>query len=215
VADHHSEQEQLDALKRWWQENQNHVLTGLVLGVAIVGGWRWWEHYQTQRAEEASAVHAQLVEAGTARDQERIDALFQRLQQDYASTPYAAQGALVVAQAEVAAGELAAAETALQWAAGQTKDAEFAGVVRLRLARVQFAGGKGEAALTTLAGVPAGSFVSLVEELKGDIELALGRPEAARTAWQAALAATPEGEGDRTVLQMKLDGLAPAPAVTP
>ena len=34
-----TEEQQAERLRQWWRENGRSVLTGLVLGIAIVVGW--------------------------------------------------------------------------------------------------------------------------------------------------------------------------------
>jgi predicted negative regulator of RcsB-dependent stress response len=53
----------------------------------------------------------------------------------------------------------------------------------------------------------AGSFSSLAEELRGDIQLAKGDRKAARSAYEKALAAAESGATNKTLLQQKLDDL--------
>jgi len=68
LAEHHDEQEQIDALKRWWDENRTYVVAGVVIGVVAVAGWRGWEWHRTRQAEQASALYDQVVKAVTAGD---------------------------------------------------------------------------------------------------------------------------------------------------
>jgi predicted negative regulator of RcsB-dependent stress response len=216
VADYHDEQQQLEALKRWWQDNRNHVIAGLVIGAAAVGGWRFWQDYERRKSEEGSALYSQLVDAVEKQDMEQADALGKALVADYARTPYAAQGALALAKGAVDAGDLAKAATQLEWAAAHAGDPELETVAKLRLARVKLAQGEAEAALAILGALVPGKFTVLVEDVRGDAELALGRIAEARKAYAAALAAfdaDPDaGVGDRSLIQMKLDELPAAEA---
>jgi predicted negative regulator of RcsB-dependent stress response len=52
-----------------------------------------------------------------------------------------------------------------------------------------------------------GAFMPRVEELRGDILVAQGKPEEARLAYGRSLASTPPQGGGRQRLQMKLDDL--------
>lgn len=215
MVDNHSEQEQLDELKRWWRENSSHVLAGLVLGVALVGGWRFWQAWETRQSEEASALHAEVVAAGAVGDIEKLDALFARLQADYARTPYGVQSALVTAQAAVTAGDLGKARAALEWASEHGRDPGLGQLVALRLARVLLAQGEAEAALGALARVDSAEFAVLSGELKGDALLALGRRTEAREAWSAALAARSGEPPAFDPLRIKLDELGAVAGATP
>jgi predicted negative regulator of RcsB-dependent stress response len=52
VADHLSEEEQIEKLKRWWAEQGRGVIAAIVL---LVGGWGGWSYYQSS-VEEAALV---------------------------------------------------------------------------------------------------------------------------------------------------------------
>lgn len=40
-----TEEEQVEALKKWWKENGTAVIVGVVIGIsAVVGFWKWREY---------------------------------------------------------------------------------------------------------------------------------------------------------------------------
>lgn len=213
MAEHHEEMEQVEALKRWWQENRWFVVAGVVIGVSAVGGWRGWEWWTVRQAEAASALYAELATAVSARDAAGYDAKVATLVADYARTPYAANAALLVAKAAVDAGDLAKAQRQLSWVVANARDAELKLLARVRLARVQLAAGDHAAALATLDALgEAGAFEGQAQEVRGDVLRVLGRIEDARLAYQAALAASGERLADRDLIELKLADLGPAPA---
>ena len=95
MADYNNEDEQLEALKQWWKENGAAVITGIVLGAAALFGWRFWQDYQVEQAQAASAVYAEMRAA--AGDVDTLMAGAEMLRSDYARTPYAALAALEAA----------------------------------------------------------------------------------------------------------------------
>ena len=218
MAEHHDEMEQVEALKRWWQENRWFVVAGVVLGVGAVGGWRGWEWWTARQAEAASALYAELATAVTAQDAAGYDAKLATLVADYARTPYAANGALLVAKAAVDVGNLAKARDQLGWVVANARDDELKLLARVRLARVQLALGDHDAALATLDALgAAGAFEAQAQEVRGDVLRVLGRTDDARKAYQAALAATGERLADKDLIELKLAdlGAAAAPATVP
>jgi len=80
----------------------------------------------------------------------------------------------------------------------------------VRIARVELARDQAQASLATLDRVPPGSFQGMVQELRGDAMVKLGRMDDARKAYQAAMSALSEDAPQRGALQMKLDDLAVA-----
>lgn len=202
-----SEQEQLEALKKWWQENGKFVIAGLVLGAAAVFGWRAWEDHQRARAAEAAGMMEELSQAAEAGEFAAARELGAALVAEYDGTPYAAHAALVLAELAVRDGETAAAREHLQWVLEHAADEVLQLAARLRLAGLLQAAGEHEAALRLLGLARPGAYAPLYAEARGDIHAALGETDKARAAYQEALTALEPGMGDRALLQMKLDNL--------
>ena len=63
------EQEQIDELKAWWKENGRLVIltvTAIIVAVAGVQAWRYYQQSQAQHAAELYGALQQLVHfAGT------------------------------------------------------------------------------------------------------------------------------------------------------
>jgi predicted negative regulator of RcsB-dependent stress response len=214
MAEYHDEMEQVEALKRWWGENRWYVIAGVVIGVSVVGGWRGWEWWTARQSEAGSSLYAHLSAAVVAKDVAGYDAQLATLVKDYARTPYAANGALLVAKAAVDAGDLTKAQTQLAWVVANARDAELKLLAGLRLARVQLAAGEHDVALKTLDGLgAAGAFEGQAQEVRGDVLRVLGRSDEARSAYQAALAAGGETLIDRDLVELKLADLGAAAAV--
>lgn len=202
-----TEQEQIEAIKRWWRENGKFVIAGLVIGLGAVIGWRWWHSYQQNRAAEASAKHSELLDAVQADNLDKAEATGKVLLSDYSSTPYAAQAALDLAGQEVSHGQLDKAAEHLSWILAHGDDVALKLVARLRLAQVLLAQDKPDAALQKLAQVDAGKLKALYDETRGDAYVALKQIDKAREAYSASLDELESGQGDRNLLQMKIDNL--------
>jgi len=217
VSDHLTEEEQLEAMKRWWKENGKWVVTAVVLSVGGYFGWGAWQDHQRAQAEAASQVYTQLLETLAVRESEapesedlaRAQALVTELKADYAHSAYAINAALINAGSAVKKGDLAAAEQELRWVLEQKPEAAVAEVARLRLSRVLLAQGDAEAALAEVTGQSeAESLKSDYAELRGDSHLALGDIQAAREAYEAALNSLgPQQQNRHTLLRSKLDNL--------
>ena len=61
-----TDEEQVEKLKKWWQENGRAVITGLVLGVVGLFGYRYWVDQQEATAEAASALDEAFFEKNVA-----------------------------------------------------------------------------------------------------------------------------------------------------
>lgn len=205
-----SEQEQVEALKKWWKENSKAILAGVVLGLAILFGGRAWIDYRHTRAEAASEQYAALMAAAERGDQAAAVQKGEEVLKDYASTPYAALAALALAEIRLEQGDAAVARGHLQWAADHAKQAGIQHIARLRLGRVLISEGNADAALALVPAGEADGFAAAYEELKGDAYVAKGDEAQARAAYRKALDALEPAAPNRALLQMKLDDLGGA-----
>ena len=203
---YNSEEEQIEALKRWWRENGRSVVAGITIGIAAIIGWNLWQTRKENQAMEASALYQQLLSAVEQKQNDRAEKLSTRLSDRYSSTPYAVYGGLFLTKLKVDAGDPAAGRQALEDAIAATDDANLKHVARIRLIRLMLANAEAEEALQRIAEVDmgkAGPFEANYKELEGDCYVALSRPAAALTAYRRAAAL-----GNRTLfLQMKMDDL--------
>lgn len=209
MTTHFDDELQAERLKTWWKENWMALAAGLVIGLGGIFGWQGWQRHQDTQAATASQMYEELKKVLADGHADLAPALVDKLVADYAKTPYAADAQLRVAAQAVKNGDYPAALSRLQWVREHADDKGLRTVAQLRVARVQWQQGELDAALKTLD-ADGGSFGALFDELRGDIRLAQGDTEAARSAYEKAFKATPEDQPGRQLLQRKLDDLAPA-----
>ncbi|NIR61598.1 MAG: tetratricopeptide repeat protein [Gammaproteobacteria bacterium] len=211
-----TDEEQVEALKRWWREYGTSVVAGVVLGLVALFGTKAWFDYQEGQAEAASARYERLTTLLARGDAQLAVDLGDLLIEEHAGSSYATLAALSLARHFVDAGKPEEARSRLQWAVAHAATSGLGRVARLRLARLLLDSGDYAAALETLEKVPEGSpFEALYAEARGDIHRARGDAAAAREAYRAALAATGAGAGNRFLIRLKLDDLAAAEAESP
>jgi predicted negative regulator of RcsB-dependent stress response len=207
LAAHHGEDEQVEALKRWWDENGRSVIAGVIIGLGALLGWRGWVTYHENQAKTASIHYAALRAAAEIEDAQALEANAKTLKESFASTPYAPLAALSLAKLRAEDGDVQASETELRWAIEHSSQAVVEDLARIRLARVLAAQGKHEAALRMVNSEFPAAYTSLVEEIRGDVLVATGRIEEARAAYDRAIAAA---GGDIEYLRMKRTDLGEA-----
>jgi predicted negative regulator of RcsB-dependent stress response len=209
VDEYLSEREQAEQLRQWLRENWLWMAAGLVLGLGGLYGYRWWEGHREQRSLEAEQRLAAMLDALTRNQREEGLRIGGEIAGEYDDTPYADQAVLVLARLDVESGELAQAASRLAGVMNDSRDPELALVARLRLARVQLAQGQYDAALATLDGAAVSAVEARVAELRGDVLLARADIAGALAAYQQAqLAAPGDGQVDRELLALKIDGLS-------
>lgn len=216
VDEYLDEREQAEQLKQWFKENWLWMAAGIGLGLGGLYGWQGWNAYLDGKSQDAGQRFVAMLQAFDAADQAQGRELAAEITSKYASTPYADQAVLVLARVDAEAGQLDDAAARLRQVMEQSKDAELALVARLRLARVQLAQGKQDAALATLDGAATPAVEAAVAELRGDALLAKGDQTAALIAYRQAMAAGTADAGtglvDAELLQLKIDELSAAGA---
>jgi predicted negative regulator of RcsB-dependent stress response len=207
-----SEREQLDAIKRWWKENGQAVVIGVVLGLGGILGWRSWQSYQENQAARASAEYEQLVASLNAGARERATQEAKQILAEYADTTYGSLTSLLLARVYAEQQKWAEAAGELRRVMDNGKPQPLRQVARLRLARVLTQQGQLEDALSVLAPSPDAAFAAAYHETRGDVLLAKGDLDGARGAYGKALEGPSSTVADREVLRVKLADLGGAPA---
>ena len=206
-----SEQEQVEALKKWWKENGTAIAVGLALGLGGVFGWTGWQEYKERQSETASALFDNQRRAVETNDYARSAELTIELIEDYPQTNYAALASLLMAKLAYDNDRLDDARRQLQWVLTESGSPELMLTARLRLARLNLGAGDTVGALALINQAEAGPFANLYSELKGDIYLTQNKLKEARESYQLALssASSQTGGSRATVdrIQMKLNEL--------
>lgn len=205
MADHGTEEQQIQAIKEWWNENGRSVIAGVVIGIGTLVAWKGWGVYQEQQAIEASDRYNNMRSSILSQDLDSVTVQAQELKDNYSSTPYASWGALLLAKANETKGDTAAAIENLEWTANHAKQETVKSLALLRLARVYVAEGELAKAEKLLDQSFPDAFASLYQELLGDLHAQRGNLEQARQAYDAAIDAS--NAADIEFLQMKRNNL--------
>jgi len=207
-----SENEQIQLIKDWWKRNGKPIIGGLCIGLGAVYGWRAWQSQVNTRADEASVEYEKLLTHVAEHRAESASRAAHRLVKSHQDSQYAAFAALMLARLAVEAGDVAKARDHLRWVLDHAGKTELERIARLRLARLYLEEGKGAQAASVLGGRGTAADSVLHRETEGDILLAQGKIEAARKAYQEALAAAGAAGSDPSFVQMKLDEIGEADA---
>ena len=197
------EHEQGERVRTWLRENGAGLIGGVVLGLAVITGWQWWQKQREQQRVHAGEQFQAVVDNLTAKK-------LKQAQEQAAHLPagaYATVAALDLAKAQVDAGQRDAAIATLR--AAQPKDPSLVAIVDVRLAQLLIDAGKPADALARL---PQGSADAGVQQVRGDALVALGKMADARTAYTQALAHLDVAAPQRKVLELKLSQVGGTPA---
>lgn len=208
VEDYLTDRDQEEALRNWWKENWRWILGGVVLGLALLGGWQYMKVRNAQDADAAAKVYADFRGALDRNELDAANRSLATLSADHARSPYTQQSRLLLAKKHVEADKLDEALPLLRAVVDESKDEELAWVARMRVARLLIQQGKHDDAIKLLDVEKAGAFAAPVREIRGDAQVAKGDLKAARAEYAAALADNIDSRADRmidrTVLEMKL-----------
>jgi predicted negative regulator of RcsB-dependent stress response len=206
------EQEQLDSVKRFWSQYGNLVVGVLIVALASFSAWNGWNWWQRDQSVKAAAMFDELSRAGEAGDAERTGRIFTDLKDRYGSTAFAEQGGLLNARVQADAGQVDAAKAALEWVGANATEMEYQTVAHLRLAGLLLDAKQYDEALKQLQAATAPGFEALVDDRRGDVLFAQGKPDEAKAAYQKSWQAMDPKLDYRRLVEAKLVSLGSPPA---
>ena len=152
MADHLQEEEQIDAIKQWWQENKVSVIGAIVLTLGGSFGWSQYQDYTSTTAIAAADTYDEiLLERASGESADQLAMLADTIRDENGSIAFAEFAALQVAAAAAAEGDFEQAQIELEKVmAGVEVDSTLGQLAQLRLAKVKAALGQEEAAIAIL-----------------------------------------------------------------
>nr|WP_157352954.1 YfgM family protein [Pantoea agglomerans] len=192
-------------MRNFFANNGKALAIGVVIGIAALGGWRYWSSHQDDTAKTVSAQYQQLTSAMQAGKPETLEAVNRFASEN--SNTYGALAAMDLAKQYVDAGQLDKAATLLQNGLKDTKDANLQAVINLRLARIQLQQNQADAALKTLDGVKGDGWTAIVADIRGEALLTKGDKQGARDAWGKGVESD-ASPALKQMMQMKMNNLS-------
>ena len=201
------EQEQLDQIKHFWKQYGNLITWVLTAVLAAYAGWNGWQYWQSKQAMQASALYDEVERIARSGDLSRLERALGDMKDQYGSTTYAQQAALLAAKAYFDADRLDAAKGALAWVAEKASDEGYRAVARLRLSGILLETKAYDEALKLLNESYPADFVPLVADRRGDVYLAQGKKTEAAAEYRKAYQGLEEGTEYRRLVDAKLAAL--------
>jgi predicted negative regulator of RcsB-dependent stress response len=200
----YTDQEEIEKLKAWWKDYGGALLIGVVLGLVLLFGNKYWQQYKEDQRIAASEIYNQMLQQVQESKPDAARVIGAKLTEEYSRTPYAGLAALLLARLEFEANNAPAAQQQLEWAIAHAVDPTVANTARLRLGRLHIANGQYDAALALTTQASPG-FEAEYSELKGDALAAQGKREEARNAYAEAVKQVDPSSPSRRSLEMKLE----------
>ncbi len=208
LTEYLTEQEQVELLKKWIKQYSIVILAGVLLAVAAITGWRFWQDRQAKIYAHASGVYDEMLSMRAQNNQEQTLVQANKLFSHYNHTVYGQMAALMLARSATSKNDYPEAQKQLQWVMDNSDNASMQQIARLRLARLLITMNKPDESIKLLDTVNDEAFAGLIEEVKGDAYLAKKDIASARDAYALALKDLPHADVIRPLLQMKYDNLA-------
>ena len=197
-----TEEQQVEAIKRFWKDNGTAIIIGAVLGLGGLWGWRYYSESQIEAKEQASAQYQSAIEQLENDGANSVEQFISK----HPDSGYSNIAGLVLAGKMVNNNNLDGAASQLKQVMDTTSDKHLKSLAGVRLARVQIQQQQADQALSTLNAINDESFKALVAEIKGDAFVQQANMDDARMAYTEAL----EADGQNQLVQMKLDNLSVA-----
>jgi len=203
-----TEEEQIEAIKKWWMRYSTIITIVLSVIMLSVSGYKYWQWHVNKVATKASNAYEHLMVAFSNHDERGISAYANQLISVYGKTVYADAARMAMAKVYAEKESFDKAKNMLNYVANHSSANALKQVARLRIARILFAQKKYDQALGELKSVDATIYNPVINELKGDILAATGKYEQAIIAYKEAINDVKTQGLANLYLEMKTNELA-------
>lgn len=203
-----TEEEQLEAIKKWWARYSTLITVVLSLVLLSISGYKYWQWHQVKVNTQASNTYEHLMVAFSNHDNKAVKSYANQLVNEYGQTVYAHAARLTMAKLYVSQDHYDKALETLKVVANNSPLKALKQVARIRIARLLAAEKSYDDALTELTSVDDVAYLPVVNELKGDIFVATGQYKQAIVSYKEAITAVRTQGMGNLYLEMKTNELA-------
>ena len=207
------EQEQLDELKHFWKQYGDRITWVLIIVFGAVAAWNGYHYWQRSQAAQAAVMYDEVERAVQSGEIPRLDRALADMQERFGRTAFAQQAGLLAAKTYYDKGHIDAAKSALGWVAGKSSDEGYQAIASLRLAGVLLEAKAYDEALKALSGTFPKDFAALVADRRGDIFIAQGKKNEAKTEYEKAYKDMDGRTEYRRLVEVKLNALGLNPTM--
>ena len=203
-----TEEEQLEAIKKWWARYSTLITVVLSLVLLGISGYKYWQWHQVKVNTQASNAYEHLMVAFSNHDNKAVKSYANQLINEYGQTVYAHAARLTMAKLYVSQDHYDKALETLKVVSNNSPLKALKQVARIRIARLLAAEKSFDDALTELTSVDDVAYLPVVNELKGDIFVATGQYKQAIVSYKEAITAVRTQGMGNLYLEMKTNELA-------
>ena len=195
-----TEEEQVEQIKKWWNNNGKQIIAGAVIGLAGIWGWNTYSDYQDNQS-----LNARNLYLSYASDSNNLGA-YDKLTTDFSSSSYSDQAILLMAKYLFEAGSYTQALGVIKPLINNPSSV-ISNSAALRAASIHLQLGQHDQALSILQGQSEDGFSGLIYNLMGDIYLDLGNRAEAQKYYSLAIDNITQNSNLTQLIQIKLDDL--------
>ena len=215
MADHLSEEEQLEAFKNWWKEYWVSVVVPILVAAGSYFLWNVWQENKQAKAEMGSIQYQELVKVLEVQPGQELprekkaeaQVLAEEIISEFSKSLYADHANMVLARFAMEDKNPDEAVEYLTHVVEHGKNKAMTQLASVRLARIKISQGDYDGAISLVSTAPGAAYKSLYAEVRADALASKGQLAEANTAYQEALEGLqPQQYTRRNILQMKLNG---------
>ncbi|MCS5708711.1 tetratricopeptide repeat protein [Candidatus Berkiella cookevillensis] len=207
MVGYETEEQQWEAIKKWFSKHGNMLSWIVIIVMSIFLGGRYWLHHKEVLVGQASEHYFGMLKSEEQNDEASVQSKANRLINEYAKTPYAQIASLMLAKKAVEGKDYVQAEKHLKWVMEKSIDNDFKKIARIRLIKVFLAAGELDKAYALYDKKNANGWLTLMEELKGDMNKQENKLADAVDSYKAAILAAPDEALHGPLLTLKLNNL--------
>lgn len=203
-----TEEEQLQAIKKWWKKYSNIITVILSIILLCISGYKYWNWHQQKVNQQASNAYEHLMLAFSNQDSKGVRSYASLLLKDYNDTVYSDAARLTLAKLYILREKYPQAKQELEYVATHSKMTALQQVAQIRLARLLAAAKSYDKALAELEKVADTTYMPVINELRGDIYVATGKYQEAVLSYRQAISEAQKHGMGNLFLEMKTNELA-------
>lgn len=183
-----TEEQQVEAIKKWWLENYKLVILLAVVGVGSILGTQYYRENKIVMGEAASDNYNAVLDAVAQNQSDIISDRTALLQKDFQGSPYTSQATLLLAKNLADSGKNKEAIEKLVWVEKNSQDKALQQIALIQRAHLMASSEQSEQALEILqTTAEEGAFKAIKLETKGDIFVVQAKLDEAKKAYDEAI----------------------------
>jgi predicted negative regulator of RcsB-dependent stress response len=203
-----TEEEQIEAIKKWWRRHGNLIATLFSAVLLCVAGYRYYNWHQDKLTQQASVAYENMMVALSNQNIKSVRSYANELIKDYEGYVYSDVARMTLAKVYVQKNKLNEAQNELQYVVRKSKMPSLRQIAKIRIARIMASNKSYTEALTQLGAIEDKTYLPVINELKGDIYNATGQYQEAISAYKLAITEVKNNGMGNLFLEMKTNELA-------